>query len=303
MLSLPVGQRRRIRGKTAPTQGGAAAATAAAAALHAEVASARPELVPPGVKRKHMHYTFVRTHGDRYQQPAAFTREGFFQLLLAAYKEAYPRPGLETGTIMLFAAVAEEKHADGVAHLHAAVFCAEQHYWNRVAKVSRQRFRVPLDAVDHKTYSEMYTYLRAPSRKKPLQELDAEVYLSPLHPRGAALTELLEAGARSLRMQGGRSAGVAAAVLGSAAGGKRPRAPSIYELVEAKRFRTALDVQCFANAEAAAGRTALADFCTRNGPKLQEAVDNATGLGQSCTGVRARARMSPVCAAVRVRRS
>ena len=55
MLSLPVGQRRRMRGKTTPTQGGAAAAVAAAAALHAEVASARPELLPPGVKRKHMH--------------------------------------------------------------------------------------------------------------------------------------------------------------------------------------------------------------------------------------------------------
>ena len=280
MLPLPPQPRRRIRGKTPPLH--AAAEAAAASALQAEVASARPELLPPGVKRKHVHYTFVRTHGGQYQQPAAFSRDGFFQLLLAAYREAYPRPHLETGTTMLFAAVAEEKHADGAPHLHAAVFCTEQHYWNRVAKVSREHFRVPLDAVDHKTYSEMYTYLRAPSNKKPLQDLDAEIYLSPLHPRGAALTELLDAGARALRMQHGRVAGAAATALGAGAAGKRPRAPSMYELVAEKRFRTALDVQCFANAEAAAGRPALADFCTRNGHKLQEALDNAPASAATC---------------------
>ena len=82
MLALPLHPRRRIRGKTPPPVGPAAAA--AAVALHAEVASARPELLAPGIKRKHMHYTLVRTHGDHYQQPAAFTRKGFFDLLLAA---------------------------------------------------------------------------------------------------------------------------------------------------------------------------------------------------------------------------
>ena len=82
MLALPLQPRRRIRGKTAPPEG--AAATAAAAALHAEVAAARPELLSAGIKRKHMHYTFVRTHGAQYQQPAAFTRNGFFDLLMAA---------------------------------------------------------------------------------------------------------------------------------------------------------------------------------------------------------------------------
>ena len=40
----------------------------------------------------------------------------------------------------------------------------------------------------------MFNYLRCPSKKKPMHELDQDAYFSPLHPKGDALKELLELG-------------------------------------------------------------------------------------------------------------
>ena len=59
---------------------------------------------------------------------------------------------------------------------------------------------------------------------------------------------------------------------------KRERAPDVFELVQTKRFRTAMDLKEHACEEAAAGRPALAQWCTRRGGMVQEFIDNAWGV-------------------------
>ena len=41
-------------------------------------------------KRKHIHWTQVRTHNAAHKQPSQFTRKGFWMHLKRVYKETYP---------------------------------------------------------------------------------------------------------------------------------------------------------------------------------------------------------------------
>ena len=43
-----------------------------------------------------------------------------------------------------------------------------------MAKLSLEKYNVPLNGVAHDGYAVMFRYLRQPTRKKPLHELDAE---------------------------------------------------------------------------------------------------------------------------------
>ena len=233
-------------------------------------------LLPATVKRKHIHWTHVRTH-EPWVQPCEMTRAPFWKHLEVCYKECYPCDGSETGSILGFGKVVSEMHAAGKRaadrdpHKHAACFCTAQHYWNKVAKLSRDKYRVPLNAVAHDGYADMFAYVSQPSAKKPLHELDAEPFLSPAHPRGEALRALLLASANSAKQLQGRSRPADAAARLT----KRPRAPDIFELVQAKQFKSVLALQAHAHTEAAAGRPALAEFCTRQGPKLEMLLQKA----------------------------
>ena len=46
--------------------------------------------MPTTVKRKHVHYTHIRTNDPSHVQPSAFSREGFFLYLKKLYEEVYP---------------------------------------------------------------------------------------------------------------------------------------------------------------------------------------------------------------------
>ena len=241
-----------------------AAADAAQAALQAEcVDDSLPELANT-VKRKHVHYVHVRTHDASHVQPGAMTREQAWAHMEKVYKEAYPVQSGATGSILSFGAVAKERHASSkqeehrAEHHHIPVFCTQQHYWNRVAKISREKYHVPLSAVAHDGYAEMYEYIKVPTAKKPLAELDAEVFLSPLHPRDGALSQLLEKG------RVGR-AGLAARRARKAEGEgtdepKRQRLPSIFQTIKDNEIRSVAEFKQFANKEAQAGRVALAEY-------------------------------------------
>ena len=63
---------------------------------------------------------------------------------------------------------------------------------------------IKMHAAPHEGYTSMYEYVRKPSTKKPLSELDAEFFMSLDHPRGDALRRLLEAGARANNAYEGR---------------------------------------------------------------------------------------------------
>ena len=187
--------RRRLRGKQGPS--GQAGDGALAAELQAVDGLAA---LPADARRQHVHWTMVATHSDQDVQPAALTRQGFWQHLLRCYQEAYPVAESPTGCILEFALVASERHQnapkweDRCTHFHAACFTTEKHYWRKVRRVSAERFHIHLNAVAHDCYSTMYHYLRRATKRKPLYELDTQPYHSPRHPQGDALKALLAAG-------------------------------------------------------------------------------------------------------------
>ncbi len=141
-------------------------------------------------QRQHVHYTHVRTKKAGDKQPGHFTRQAIWDHLVRVYAEVCPEPANPTSSILLFGAVAKEHHAASAddalrdEHHHAPTFCSKRHLWHRVAKVSYDKYKVKLHAAAHEGYSTMYSYIVMPTTKKPLSELDAEVYLSPAHPRG-----------------------------------------------------------------------------------------------------------------------
>ena len=248
-----------------------------AAALIAE-APEELAFLPINARRTHIHWTHVRTKKKEHVQPCQMTRKAFWQHLVKCYKEAYPLAdgSTDTGSILGFGLVAAEQHAlsskseERDSHKHAPTFCVVKHYWNKVAKISLKKYNIPLNAVAHDSYATMYAYVRHPTKKKPLQELDAEPFLSPKHPRGQELQELLAASETSSSMHQNRwgSGGTQGAT-------KRERAPDLFQLVRTKKFRCSTALRAHAADEVAAGRPALAEFCTKQGHKLDTMMQSA----------------------------
>ena len=61
-------------------------------------------------KRKHIHWTHVRTHDPDHTEPSEMTRGQFWAHLQRVRKEVYPKPANKTGSILLFGGVAKEFH-------------------------------------------------------------------------------------------------------------------------------------------------------------------------------------------------
>ena len=120
-----------MRGKTANPEL-AARQRAAAAGESAVAAEAWADLVglDGDPRRKHIHWTHVRTSNLADRQPESFTRQGFFEHLRTVYEDVYPEPANPSGSILLFGAVAKERHAQSkdeecrAEHHHAQVFCS-----------------------------------------------------------------------------------------------------------------------------------------------------------------------------------
>ena len=266
--------RRRLRSKTSAivikTRMGMARALSAALAAEA---TADDELapLPSSARRTHVHWTHVHTQSPAHVQPSTMDRKAFWAHLEKVYAEVYPDADSPTGSILSFGLVASEQHKrakqDGHRHphKHAATFCSKQHYWNKVAKVSLAKYNVPLNAVAHDSYATMYAYLRRPTKKKPLSELDAEPYMSDLHPKGDALALLLESSKRANELLCTRSGEPEQ---------KRKRI-GVFQDIATNRLRSVADLRAFAASEAASGRHSLADFCTRQGHKLDDVVQHA----------------------------
>ena len=232
-------------------------------------------------KRKHIHWTHIRTHDPSHKQPSAFTRQEFWEHMVRVYKEVYPEPANSSGSILLFGLVAKERHAEAAddelreEHHHAPCYCSRAHRWRQVAKRSLEHHGVKLHAACHEGYTSMYRYVRQPSSKKPLWEIDAEPFLSDEHPRGELLERLLVVGERSTQIRmGGRVGARAVGQRGAGADGvppRRMRQSDVYDLAKSHSIRTVQDLQIHANALARDGDESLAHFCTSAGNRrLQE---------------------------------
>ena len=237
-------------------------------------------------RRKHVHWVHVRTADPQQKQPEAFTREGFWSHLSKVYKDVYPEPANPSGSILLFGMVAKERHAaaggagEGDEHHHCPCYTSLQHYWAPVARRSLE-LGVKLHAACHDGYTAMYVYIVCPSPKKPLHDLDSDVWFSPEHPRGRLLQKLLEVGNRAclgLNRKQKRCSGAAQEEEGQ----KRLRPADLYSFVGQTGVRTLLELQQRANAEAAAGDARLAEFCTTHKPdEVQQYLDNAWAVREA----------------------
>jgi hypothetical protein len=271
---------RRLTTKQAPPDRARLLRDAVAAKAHAlECADDTLPTLGQRVRRHHVHYTHTRTNNSSHRQPASFTREEFWKHIEKCYLLAYPKPDSLTGSILMFGCVAKERHARawGIQHRdehhHCPVFCSEQHYWEKVVRISREKFGVYLNAVEHTGYTEMWRYLKEPSQKKPLAELDGDMYISPLHPRGEDLAKLLDAGTRSRSCRRGDSSCLAD---GHRSGrGKRQRVESVFEVIKNHNIRSVGDLESLANTEASGGRAAIAELYTRCGHKFPRMIENA----------------------------
>ena len=283
---------RRLRGKQSVPGWGLPTADAAGVAAIADEGWSELVALSPDARRKHIHWTHVRTHDPQHVQPQDLTRAEFWAHLERVYKDVYPEPANKTGSILLFGGVAKEFHAAAgdlalrEEHHHAPTYSTKQHLWKRVAQVSLEKYAIPMHAACHDGYTAMYEYVRKPSAKKPLPEIDAEFFMSEDHPRGDALRRLLEAGLRANTAYAGRrkravgttgpTEGAAAAGSGGGEAPKRVRVTDIYEIVRTGGFRHALALQAHAESLARAGDPSLAQFCTRHGTlRLQEHLNAA----------------------------
>lgn len=232
-------------------------------------------------RRKHIHWTHVRTNNAAHKQPESFTRQQFWQHLCKVYADVYPEAANKTGSILLFGMVAKERHAAAEQqplrdeHHHAATYCSLQHYWRPVARRSLQEYKVKLHAACHEGYASMYIYLRCPSPKKPIAEIDAAPFYSEDHPKGEVLQRLLEVSAARGSGRGGKKRGSAAGQAAAGSEEKRFRTSDLYELVGKTRVRTAAALRAHAQQLAGRGQPQLAEYCTVHGDDLQKSLDAA----------------------------
>ena len=231
-----------------------------------------------GVKRQNVHWTHVRTFNAAWVQPDQVTRLDFWNHLEKVYREAYPVAGSPTGSVLAFGVVCQERHATSEdtaqrdLHRHAPTCSTRQIYWNKIAKISLEKYGWPLNAVSHDSYHTMYSYVRDATAKKPLHEIDATPFFSPHHPKDEQLATFLAASAASSTRKLKRK------VDGGKAGRKRERLPSIFGVIKEHSVATGDELQAHACSEAAEGRVALAEYCARNGSKLDELVANARAI-------------------------
>ena len=237
-----------------------------------------------GAKRQCIHWTHVRTFNPAWVQPEQVSKRDFWNHLVKIYKEAYPVKDSPTGSALAFGIVCEERHAASLdvaqreVHRHAPTSATDQVYWNKMARISLEKYNWPLNAKAHEGYHSMFSYVRDATDKKPLHEIDHCPYWSPLHPRGQKLADYLAESAKLIDSRRGK---------GKAKGKKestqqkRERVPSLYETIRDNSIRSSQHLQAHAFAEALEGRVALAEYCTTHGAKLDEIIMYAWGVQEA----------------------
>ena len=282
--------RRRYREKRPPREGDEAAlARGITAALRAEFAAADGlQPLPGDARRRHVHYVHYRTDSATDRQPNQLTRKQLWAHLVRCYAEVYPRTDQPNKSILQFGLVALEKHnnaedqRDRDAHHHAVVFCDATHRWAQIRRLSAEKYNIQLNAVAHESYTTMYQYLRAPTDRKPLSELDPTPFLSPGHPKGADLADLLRWGETFIGLRAqqrrGRKRGSNEVDGSGEAQGRAIRSQfgSVFQWVIDKGLRGergAVQFHIDAVAELKAGRPHLLDFAKKYAEGLEDQLE------------------------------
>ena len=251
--------------------------TGVLSAIEAEGLAADGLLSLPGDSRKtNVHFTHCRTNNPNEVQPHQLTRAQFWEHLCRCFREAYPRAETDTGSILEFGLVVKELHKDAPReedrseHHHAATHCSTKFRWSVVRKISADKYKIQLNAVAHETYTTMFCYLRCPTKKKKVHELDAEPFFSHGHPQGDQLKELLG--------MGEKYKAVRAAKAGASADDPVPVRSQFGVVLNwvtehgIKRKNIA-QLEADAVEELKAGRPQLLDFCKKHKRGLQDEVE------------------------------
>ena len=252
-------------------------------AIRAEAMAADGLLaLAPDARKMNVHYTQVRTKNPKDVQPHQLTQAQFWEHLCACARIAYPRASSETGSILEFGLIAKERHKDAPReedrseHNHGATHASEPYRWKKIREISAERFNIQLNAVAHETYTSMFCYLRCPTAKKPIQELDWNPFFSPAHPQGDKLKKLLEQGHRykqvrqaQLTLQPSPSPSPSSATVRSQFG-------VVYNWVTTHNLRKrkgAKQLEADAVSELQAGRPQLLEFCKKHKTCLEDQLD------------------------------
>lgn len=239
------------------------------------------------LKRKHVHWTHIRTMQAEHRQPESLSRAEFWELLCDSYRDVYPEAAnKKTGSIVLFGLVVKERHGASqqeplrAQHHHCATYCSKAHYWRAVAKRALEKRGLKLHAACHEGYASMYVYLRFATPRKPAMELDQTPFFSEDHPRGDLLQRLLETSAHAAcghkRFHGGASTG------GTEDANKRFRPAEVYEFTVRTGVRTYAEFLVKANDAASQGDKALAEFCTVHSQvDVQQYLDQAWAVREA----------------------
>ena len=233
-------------------------------------------------KSRRMGYFFTHVHhagplqgwDGPARQPEYMSREDFYNHVEALYKQVKLN-----GAEILYGVVVEEfrKNSPIVSmrkpHKHLATVATKRHMWLPIVKRSREQHGVNLNVSlkSFQGYAAQFEYIRSPSNKKPLAELDQQPYFSPGHPQGLELMSILKKGkqtqlARGFRMSGPPQTGISQS-------GKRPRAMSwceVTDFVKNNAVDTAAKMWALAEKEREANQDdRLFEFCMRHGPVPQ----------------------------------
>jgi hypothetical protein len=230
-------------------------------------------------RKFNVHFTHCRTNGTNDVQPHQLTRRQFWQHLVRCFRLAYPRTDTATGSILQFGMVCKELHNDSPReedrseHHHGCTHSSENFRWSKIRQISAERFNIQLNAVKHDTYTTMFSYLRCPTSKKPVHELDASPFLSRGHPQGEGLRELLRNGDRYKRV---RLAKAIAAGKASSITSVRSNFGIVFNWVTEHNLRKrkgTKQLEADAVTELRAGRPQLLEFCKKHRNCLQDQLD------------------------------
>ena len=155
----------------------------------------------------HILFTHVRIRdakvlaNNAIVQPDEISREELWVMFLDVYAEIYPKPAELTKSIVNFGMVARERHKASPheqrrdLHNHVGASTSERHRWAPVVDALRAR-GIFCNASEHDSYGSVVEYMRTPTEKKPLGELDAAPFFSRGHPHGPGLDKIIQAGRR-----------------------------------------------------------------------------------------------------------
>ena len=210
-------------------------------------------------QRKVYMWTFSHTGRPDRARPMDFDRRAFARVVLDAYQAG--------GKCVEQWAVFQETHPmsksalEQTLHFHMVVQTSRPARWLEMANHMREHANVFASAASsssRQSYWSAFSYLFAPTARKPKEDLDGEYVLSPDHPDLPQKLMTKREGVRRLQPL------------------------EVFSTIVAQRLDTIMKVFGFAARQLAAGDPAWVSHCMKHPPqKLKQAISSALGISSA----------------------